>query len=388
MSNLETVIDCGSKNLRLGVFDQSSERIYLSNVTITEFDENKGFEKSLNQLIRDAEKQLSTHLVDVNILYDTSKFNFIDLSIKKSFDQSTSISKHYDSLVEEANFIVSENNFKDQVIHIVVNNIIIDGNKKIEVISEEIKIKFLILEIKFICLNKSLLSIISNKFKKNNLNISNIYCSSYIKSIFYKKNLEIKNNLIFLDIGFERTSALFFNNNKFQFLNSIPLGSNNITKDISKILKLSIEYSENLKIKFNKDEKEISIEKNSSNNINLYSEIIEKNISIDLLKQIIEARVNEIIELTILNNNYFKKINSTKKQCIVFIGNGSKLIPNINSINSKKIFSDLIFFEENDSKICDAGINYYKSNESYLTKSKKKPKKTGFFEKFFNLFSK
>jgi len=388
MSNLETVIDCGSKNLRLGVFDQSSERIYLSNVTITEFDENKGFEKSLNQLIRDAEKQLSTHLVDVNILYDTSKFNFIDLSIKKSFDQSTSISKHYDSLVEEANFIVSENNFKDQVIHIVVNNIIIDGNKKIEVISEEIKIKFLILEIKFICLNKSLLSIISNKFKKNNLNISNIYCSSYIKSIFYKKNLEIKNNLIFLDIGFERTSALFFNNNKFQFLNSIPLGSNNITKDISKILKLSIEYSENLKIKFNKDEKEISIEKNSSNNINLYSEIIEKNISIDLLKQIIEARVNEIIELTILNNNYFKKINSTKKQCIVFIGNGSKLIPNINSINSKKIFSDLIFFEENDSKICDAAINYYKSNESYLTKSKKKPKKTGFFEKFFNLFSK
>ena len=200
--------------------------------------------------------------------------------------------------------------------------------------------------------------------------------------------MEIKNNLIFLDIGFERTSALFFNNNKFQFLNSIPLGSNNITKDISKILKLSIEYSENLKIKFNKDEKEISIEKNSSNNINLYSEMIEKNISIDLLKQIIEARVNEIIELTILNNNYFKKINSTKKQCIVFIGNGSKLIPNINNINSKKIFSDFIFFEENDSKICDAGINYYKSNESYLTKSKKKPKKTGFFEKFFNLFSK
>ena len=388
MSNLETVIDCGSKNLRLGVFDQSSERIYSSNATITEFDENKGFEESLNQLIRDAEKKLSTHLVDVNILYDTSKFNFIDLSIKKSFDQPTLISKHYDSLVEEANFIVSENNFKDQVIHIIVNNIIVDGNKKIEVVSEEIKIKFLILEIKFICLNKSLLSTISNKFKKNNLNISNIYCSSYIKSIFYKKNLEIKNNLIFLDIGFERTSALFFNNNRFQFLNSIPLGGNNITKDISKILKLSIEYSENLKIKFNKDEKEISLEKNSSNNINLYSEIIEKNISIDLLKQIIEARVNEIIELTILNNNYFKKINSTKKQCIVFIGNGSKLIPNINNINSKKIFSDFIFFEENDSKICDAGINYYKSNESYLTKSKKKPKKTGFFEKFFNLFSK
>ena len=388
MSNLETVIDFGSKNLRLGVFDESSERIYSSNAKIAEFDENKGFDKSLNQLIRDAEKKLSMHLVDVNILYDTSKFNFIDLSIKKSFDHPTLISKHYDSLVEEANFIVSENNFKDQVIHIIVNNIIIDGNKKIEVISDEIKIKFLILEIKFICLNKSLISIISNEFKKNNLNISNIYCSSYVKSIFYKKNLEIKNNLIFLDIGFERTSALFFNNNKFQFLNSIPLGGNNITKDISKIFKLSIEYSENLKIKFNKNEKEIFLQRNFSNNKNLYTEIIEKNISIDLLKQIIEARVNEIIELTILNNNYFKKINSTKKQCIVFIGNGSKLIPNINNINSKKIFSDFIFFEENDSKICDAGINYHRSDERFLTNNKKKPEKIGFFERFFNLFSK
>ena len=45
-----------------------------------------------------------------------------------------------------------------------------------------LKIKSLILEIKFICLNKSLINDISNKFKKNNLNILNIYCSSYVKS--------------------------------------------------------------------------------------------------------------------------------------------------------------------------------------------------------------
>ena len=79
-----------------------------------------------------------------------------------------------------------------------------------------------------------------------------MYCSSYVKSIFYKKSIDIKNNLIFLDIGYERSSALFFNNNKFQFLKSIPIGGNNITKDISKVLKLDINYSEEIKIKFNK----------------------------------------------------------------------------------------------------------------------------------------
>ena len=106
MSNLDTVIDFGSQNLRLGVFDQSSKIIYSSNIKITELSESEKLDKSLNNLIRDAEKKLSTHLVDVNVLYDTSEFNFIDISIKKYFDQPTSISKYYKSLIEEAKFII------------------------------------------------------------------------------------------------------------------------------------------------------------------------------------------------------------------------------------------------------------------------------------------
>ena len=387
MSNLDTIIDFGSKNLRLGVFNQSSEKIYSSNIKINKVLENDNLDKALKKLVRDAEKQLSTHLADVNILYDSSEFNFIDFSIKKSFDQPTLISKHYKSLVEEANFIISENNFRDQVIHIDINNIIVDDNIKLENLSDDIKIKSLILEIKFICLKKSTIKDLSNKFKKNNLNILCIYCSSYVKSFFYKKSIDTRKNIIFLDIGYERTSALFFNNNKFQFLNSVPIGGNNITKDISKVLKLDISYSEDLKTKFNKNENEISFNKISTNDINLFSEISEKNISIDLLKQVIQARVDEIINISIIQNNYFKNINSSEKPKIIFIGNGSKLISFINNFNLKNSFSELIFFDESDTKICEAGINYHKSDERSLINIEKKLKKTGFFEKFFNLFS-
>ena len=387
MSNLDTIIDFGSKNLRLGVFNQSSERIYSSNIKINEVLENDSLNKALMKLVRDAEKQLSTHLADVNILYDSSEFNFIDFSIKKSFDQPTLISKHYKSLIEEANFIISENNFRDKVIHIDINNIIVDDNRKLENLFDDIKIKSLILEIKFICLKKSTINNLSNKFKKNNLNILCIYCSSYVKSFFYKKSIDTRKNIIFLDIGYERTSALFFNNNKFQFLNSVPIGGNNITKDISKVLKLDISYSEDLKIKFDKNENEISFNKISTNDTNLFSEISEKNISIDLLKQVIQARVDEIINISIIQNNYFKNISFSEKPKIIFIGNGSKLISFINNFNLKNSFSELIFFDESDIKICEAGINYHKSDERSLISIEKKLKKTGFFEKFFNLFS-
>ena len=38
--------------------------------------------------------------------------------------------------------------------------------------------------------------------------------------------------------------------------------------------------------------------------------------------------------------------------------------------------------------ICESGLNYFKSAESLHTQTKKKPKKYGIFETFFNLFSK
>ena len=388
MSNLDTLIDFGSKNLRLGIFNHSSEIIYSSNIKTTQVLDSEYLDNSLNKLIRDAEKKLSTHLVDVNVLYDSSKFNFIDLSIKKSFDQPTLISKYYKILVEEANFIVSENNFKDQILHITINNIIVDNNRTLETLSDDINAKSLILELKFICLQKSLVNNLSNKFKEINLNILNIYCSSFVKSILYKKNFENTKNLIFLDIGYERTSAIFFYKKKFQFFKSITIGSNNITKDISKVLKLDINYSEDLKLKFNKDDSEIAFNKNSKNDINLYRELIKKNISIDLLKQVIEARINEIIKLAVIQNNFFENNIRVDKPSIIFIGNGSKLLSNSFNFDLNQDFSELIFFEENDSKICDAGINYHRSDERFLIYTQKNPKKSGFFENFFNLFSK
>ena len=106
------------------------------------------------------------------------------------------------------------------------------------------------------------------------------------------------------------------------------------------------------------------------------------------MKQIIDARVIEILDMTVIRNYYFKNFNSVEKPKIIFIGSGSKLLPNVNDLNSKKYFSELIFFDESDTRICDAGINYHRSDDSLLIKNKKKLIKTGFFEKFFNLFSK
>ncbi|MBD1145846.1 hypothetical protein IDH13_02990 [Pelagibacterales bacterium SAG-MED34] len=383
MNNFDAILDVGSKNLKLGVFNNENKNIYSAKKII-----NDTFEKSLNILVRDAEKYLSSHIDDVVVLYDSPKYYSLEISIKKVFDYSTSIKKIYNDLIQEAHFLISRNNFKDQVIHLIINNIIVDENKTLDKITNDFKIKSLVLEIKFICLNKILIENITNKFKNNNLKILNLYCTSYVKAYSFKKQLVSKDYLYFIDIGFERSSGFIFNNNKFESFKSIPIGGNNITKDISKILKLSIEYSEDLKIKFNRSENDISFIKNSTNEINPFSETIEKNISIDLLKQIIVARLDEIIELSILDSASIKNLNSLSKHKLIITGGGSLLLPNNYNLSINKIFSELVSYDENDSLVCETGLDYHKSNESFHIKIREKFKKSGFFENFFNLFSK
>ena len=108
---------------------------------------------------------------------------------------------------------------------------------------------------------------------------------------------------------------------------------------------MNINYSESLKINFNKQIFDTyKTGKNSLDKLNLYKEIFEKNISIDLLKKIIHSRVEEIIELTIYKNSFFQKSNLLEKPVLIFIGSGAKLLSNTYNFNAKNTFSELVFF--------------------------------------------
>ena len=67
-----------------------------------------------------------------------------------------------------------------------------------------------------ICYPKKNIQNMNNYFNKNNLNISKIFCTSYLKSQSYLSKLNL-DKVSFLDIGYERTSALFFPHDLAQF---------------------------------------------------------------------------------------------------------------------------------------------------------------------------
>ncbi len=388
-NNYHTIIDFGKEKIRLAVFNKDSKNIFSISKEIQKKENYDEHSKSLNYLIRSTEKKISSHLNNVTVLFDHSQFYSIDISIKKEFDQPTNLKETYASLLQEANLLIFNNYLKDKIVHIIKINSIYDGIDFYEDTLIDKKAKSIIIELKFLCLNWKIYENISNIFKKNNLEIIDFYCSSYIKSYSYINFFSKKDNVTFLDIGSERSTIIFYKKNRPVFFNSIPIGGNHITKDISKILKLTFEESEKIKKTFNKSEIEFSFDQNMNNEKKkLIQQIIGKNISIDLLKKVVLARVEEIIFLSLKEIDHLKYFNNSLNYSLILTGNGSNLFDkNSFHLDDKYNFEEISFYEENDSEICNAGYNFDNNGNNLMKIISKNDKKTGFFENFFNFFS-
>ena len=384
-------IDYGSSVLRLGVFDEKYNCLHSSSKNMLaekNFDE---YSKSVNLLVREAEKKISNHLENVFVLYDDSEILSVDLSIKKIFDQNILVKDVYSSIIEECNQLINNNYIKKKIIHAITTRHTFDGKEIKESLKNDLSAKSIIIEIKYICLPIEKYNEIKNVFKKNNLEILNFFCSSYVKSFSYINSLNDYDDITFIDIGWEKSTLTSFHNKKLTCINSIPVGGNHFTKDISKICKIDLQESENIKKIFNKSELEFSYDQDINNKNEKFLEgIINKNISVDLLKKIILSRIEEIIELLFKNFYYSDKVKKFSNSILVLTGNGSKLLDkNTFYMNDEYNFKEIIFYEENDFEICLTGLKFnFNSHDSDLSISQKNHKKMGIFERFFNFFGK
>tara|TARA_B100001029_G_scaffold139535_1_gene118820 strand:- start:858 stop:2042 length:1185 start_codon:yes stop_codon:yes gene_type:complete len=392
---LETFIDFGTYKTRLGVFNTSSsskdyfiEKKTHSNVNIEDINLHD-FEKKIKELIQTTEKQINYHIKDLNVMLDLSNFSSIDLSLKKNYEGKNISLEDIQILLQESRQMFQENNKNNKIIHMIVKKFIFDEKVFLEIPENNLKCNNLTLEIKFICYPNNILDKIQNIFNYNDVVINNFSCSTYVKSLNYNKLFQNHEKKIFLDIGFKKTCLAVYEKDVLIHLNSIPVGGNHITSDISQILKLSREDSEILKKSLNKTETIFSdndeIEKDE---IVTKLELINKDISEDLLKKVIYARIEEIINLSFKKINFDQSIKDNN-YILVFIGEGSKIL-NKNAIyleNKYHFINEMNFYEENVELICRSAHNISHNNyNNEVNLVSKKPKKIGFFEKLFNLF--
>ncbi len=388
-NNYQTIIDFGSSEIRLGVFDNDLSKLFFKSKSVFQKNNYEEYSTSINFLIREAENKISSHLENITVLYDASDIYSIDLSIKKKLDQKVLLKEICSSILLEANQLIKDFYTNKKILHLIIKKYIINDKEYLNMPDMLSDFKFVIIEIKFLCIPyNQYLNIIDN-FKKNNLKILNFFSSSIVRSFQYLDFFKENKIVAFLDIGLERTTLILFNNKKLDFFNSIKIGGNHITKDISQVMKITLDEAEELKKTFNKSELDFSYDENNSNdNGNLIKKILGKNISIDLLKKVTLARIEEILDLTFQDLSTSENTKNNKNLILVLIGNGSKLF-NKNSfqLDDKYNFKEINYYEETDIEICKAGLVFAKINkDENLQKIIKNQKKLGIFQKFFNFF--
>ena len=365
--NFQTFFDCGFSKIRAGTFNtnNNNEAFYVESEFFTD---RSNLELKIQKITTSLEKASNEYINNICLMIDSSKTLSVGISLSKRLDDSKLKKTNIQFLVQEAKQQILKYYTNYNISHIIINNYKIDG-VDYSYLPDEIKCNVISLDILFICLPTNLVLSLKNIFSKSNILVDQIICSSYAKSINYKDNLNSSGYTSFIDVGFESTSIITYYNDVILSLNILPVGGNHITKDISKILEIDLESSEQKKRNFDENLK-------SSNSENTLLSSLEK---------IIFARTEEILELcakSVKSNS-----NAPANFKMVLMGEGSKILDNRHK--DKISFSnDIDFLEETLEDICQSGFKFVTElNKQEVVVVPKKQIKQGFFEKFFHFFS-
>ena len=156
-------------------------------------------------------------------------------------------------------------------------------------------------------------------FEKANISIAEMYLAPIALAHSVLDDAEKRGGCLLVDLGADTTTVSVYFKNILRHLAVIPLGGNNITKDIT-ALQMEESEAEEMKIKYASaytDIDEIDSEKTLPINA-------ERSVSMQAFVELVEARVNEIIE-----NVWFGQIPTEYKDKllggIILTGGGSKM---------------------------------------------------------------
>ncbi len=292
-----------------------------------------------------AEQSQKCTFKEIVLILDNFNTSFVNISGYKKLNGSQILRENITYILNMLKFDVDKIESKKTILHIFNSRFLLD-NKKIENPPIGLFGDFYSHELSFSLIEKNDLKNLQNLFKNCNLRIKKILLKSYVKGAFIsKKNMDL-DTFYFFEIGRNNSRIFFFENSCLKFEQIFKFGCDIIFRDIAKITLLKRETIEKI------------LDKIELHNTISEEEFVEKSFFVDnnfkkikkkLIFEIVEARINEIIELMIFKNVNLKYYNKLPKT-LFFQLNNSFNFQSINevfkTIISQKGISDIRFVDE------------------------------------------
>ncbi len=298
MDSYKTIIEIGSFSIKTIIFSKYTEEYqiigtgksktqgYTGNI-IENIDD---FIDCIKNSIVQAEKQANHIIKDAYLLITNQSVSI--KKIKKDLILDGSIIEKNDvRKISMFNIAKNENFYQNlYTSHFLIDDNLVTDNP-IGLNSQKLSIISLLSLID----NKQI-NLLNNIFQKLQIRIIN-YLDSTISYFFYLKNKKIsKSNVILIDFGFNHTNVLIIKNKQLSFVKKIPYGCKLISDDLVKMLNISFDFAEKLKISTIDliDTRNVSIE------IPVWEEFgnnVKNKIEHEYVKKIVLSRLDEIFKL-------------------------------------------------------------------------------------------
>ena len=244
------IIDIGSSSIKTFVIDKEnsiskiisvakSNTIGFDGKTVTNFD---NFVESIKISLDKAQRQLPHKIKNAILIVPTNLNKNLLISEKITLKGSQVENNHLRNLFSSIN-----KKYYSQFSHCFRSNFTTDQN----IITDNpigITCDTLTLNAIGTLIDSSQINMYKNIFNRVGVNIHSLYDSNVIYYLYLKSlNLD-KKNIIFIDIGFRSTKVLMIKNEKISLIKTLPIGSYFITNDLVKILNVSYDFADKLKI--------------------------------------------------------------------------------------------------------------------------------------------
>jgi len=354
------IIELGNKNIKCLILKINKNDTEILSTSITP---SEGFHNdtvvnlskatsTIRSSIGDAEKKAKVSLKKINVVFEQPDFLCTKFSKHKKIDGSKIQKEDIEFLLNEAKKDLIHNDKKQSIIHIFNHNYIVDRKNFVEEPIDVYADK-LTHEITFITIPKNNLKNINQVFINCDIEIEKLISRNFAMGVQMLNNKDLQFGSAIVELGFEKTSIVVFKN--LAIVNSItfPIGTNHITKDISKVCSLDLEESEKIinSIDFSFEKNQKMFDENNYLKNDFFINSNFRKISKNLILSVIKARLDEIFE-------------ELKKQMI---------IPGFNLSSGFQLF--IAGDGSNLSRIEKYFINFFKINVKRLNQNLKEENK-------------
>ena len=358
MDQYNTIIEIGSFSIKTIIYSDIDGKTKIEGIgksntqgydgnNVIGFDE---FVDSIHNSIVQAEKQSNSIIKNSYILLSNKSINI--KKIKNNLNLENSIIENND-LRKLSKFNLDKNSEYNQNIytsHYQIDDDLITDNP-IGLICNKLSMVSLVSLIE-----QKQINILMNVFQKLQIKVIN-FIDTTTSYFFYMKNKKIiKNNVALIDFGFTHTNIIMVKNKQLSFIKTIPIGCKLISDDLVKMLNISFDFAEKLKI----STIDLFDERNPIIEIPIWEEFgnnIKNKIEHDYIKKIVTSRLDEIFNLI------FKILPEDKNfYSYLFTGGGAK-IKNFQTYFRSKFGQDIQILEPPSS----SGIPRVLNDSSFMS---------------------